>query len=132
MATSRFRTALALSVMLAIFLGVPVDTSARGSGRSGAYTPWPSFAASNHRSAVRSSHTSITCASCLRDSHGKIKRDPNAVSEFTRTHPKPPGCNKCEVDHIVPPSKGRRDDPSNMQWLPKAQHQDKTKRDLRP
>ena len=25
-----------------------------------------------------------------------------------------------------------RDDSSNMQWLPKAQHQDKTKRDLRP
>ncbi len=64
------------------------------------------------------------------DSHGKIKRDPNATSEFKRTHTKPPGCNQCEVDHIVPLSKGSRDDPSNMQWLPKAQHREKTKRDL--
>ena len=25
-----------------------------------------------------------------------------------------------------------RDDPSNIQWLPKGQHEDKTRRDLRP
>jgi hypothetical protein len=67
-----------------------------------------------------------------RDSQGKIRRDPNAVSAFKRANPKPPGCDRYEVDHIVPLSKGRRDEPSNTQWLPMAQHQDKTKRELRP
>ena len=132
MASSRLRTALALSVTLAFFLGVPFDTSARGGGRSSGYTPRSSSSASSHRSTLSSSRSSIKCESCPRDSHGKIKRDPNAKSEFKRTNPKPPGCDRCEVDHIVPLSKGGRDDPSNMQWLPKAQHQDKTKRDLRP
>src|SRR5271157_3235299 len=36
----------------------------------------------------------------------------------------------CEVDHIIPLSKGDGDDPSNMQWLPREQHQAKTRRDL--
>jgi 5-methylcytosine-specific restriction endonuclease McrA len=132
MVSSRLRTALALSVTLAVLLGVPFDTLARGSGRSHAYTPRSSSSASSHRSTLSSSRSSNKCESCSRDSQGKIKRDPNAKSEFKRTNPKPPGCDHCEVDHIVPLSKGGRDDPSNMQWLPKAQHQDKTKRDLRP
>ena len=38
----------------------------------------------------------------------------------------------CEVNQIVPLSKGGRDEPSNMQWLPKAQRQDRTRGDLRP
>ncbi len=32
-------------------------------------------------------------------------------------HPNPPGCKACEIDHITPLSKGRRDDPSNTQGL---------------
>jgi len=131
MTTSRLRTALALAVTLAFFLGVPFDTSA-GGGRSGGDTPRFSSSVSSHRSALSSSRSSIKCESCPRDNRGKIKRDPSAKSEFKRTNPKPPGCDRCEVDHIVPLSKGGRDDPSNMQWLPKAQHQDKTKRELRP
>lgn len=73
-----------------------------------------------------------SCESCPRDSRSKIKRDPNAVSEFKQTHPKPRGCHKCEVDYIVPLSKGGRDDQSNMQWLSREQHKEKTKRDLGP
>jgi hypothetical protein len=42
------------------------------------------------------------CVTCPRNSPGKIKRDRNAVSECKWAHPKPPGCNKCEVDRIVP------------------------------
>jgi hypothetical protein len=38
MASSRLRTALALSVTLAFLLGVPFDTSAGDGGRSSAYS----------------------------------------------------------------------------------------------
>ena len=131
MVSSRISTALALSVFLAFLLGVPLDVPARGSGRTSSHTPRFS-SGSSHRSALSSSRSSTKCESCPRDSQGKIKRDPNAVSEFKRSHPKPPGCHQCEVDHIVPLSKGGRDDPSNMQWLPREQHQDKTRPDLRP
>jgi len=132
MASSRLRTALALFVTLAFLLGVPCDTSARGGGRSSAHSPRSSASGSSDRSTLSSSRSTIKCETCSRDSYGKVKRDPNAVSEFKRTHPKPPGCHQCEVDHIVTLSKGGRDDPNNTQWLPKAQHQDKTRRDLRP
>ena len=132
MASSRLRTALALSVTLAFFLGVPFDTSTGGGGRSSAYSPVSVASGSSHRSILSSHRSSIKCESCPRDNRGKIKRDPKAKSEFKRSNPKPPGCDHCEVDHIVPLSRGGRDDPSNMQWLPRAQHQDKTRRDLRP
>jgi 5-methylcytosine-specific restriction endonuclease McrA len=52
------------------------------------------------------------------------------VDEFNRTHPRPPGGNHCEVDHIVPLSKGGPDTPANMQWLPRNVHREKTKQDL--
>ena len=131
MQSSWIRLALASTLALSVLALSPVDVLARGSGRSSGYTP--SFSSGgSHRSSLSSSRSSIKCESCPRDNHGKIKRDPNAVSDFKRTHPKPPGCYQCEVDHIVPLSKGERDDPSNMQWLPKTQHQEKTKRDLRP
>jgi hypothetical protein len=134
MPSSLFRTALALLLTLAFLLGLPFDSWARSGGHASGYSSRPSSSGSggSHRSALSSSRSSIKCEGCPRDSRGKIKRDPSAKSEFKRTHPKPPGCDRCEVDHIVPLSKGGRDDPSNMQWLPKAQHQDKTKRDLRP
>ena len=35
-----------------------------------------------------------------------------------------------EVDHIVPLSKGGRDDPSSRQWLPRKQRRDTTQQDL--
>jgi hypothetical protein len=39
MASFRLRTALALSVTLACFPGLPFDTLARGGGPAGAYSP---------------------------------------------------------------------------------------------
>jgi 5-methylcytosine-specific restriction endonuclease McrA len=131
MQSSWIRNALASLLSVSFLALSPVDVLARGSGRSSVHTSRSSSASSHHR-ALSSSRSSIKCESCPRDSHGKIERDPNAKSEFKRTNPKPPGCAKCEVDHIVPLSKGGRDEPSNMQWLPKARHQDKTKRDLQP
>ncbi len=107
MTSSIMRTGLALILSLGLLAASPFDTSARGgNGSSGSHPSYPS--GSNHRS-------SIKCESCPRDSHGKIKRDSTAVEEFKGTHPKPPGCTDCQVDHIIPLSKGGRDDPTNMQ-----------------
>lgn len=120
----RHRTALALAIALAFSLSVPFEALARsGSGyRGGHSSTYSSRSSSSHTvsGSLRSTTSrSLKCESCPRDNRGKIKRDPNAVSEFKRTHPKPPGCSQCEVDHIVPLSKRGRDDPSTMQWLPK-------------
>jgi hypothetical protein len=71
------------------------------------------------------------CLSCSRDTSGRIARDGGAVREFKRVNPKPPGCHRCEVDHIVPLHRGGADHPSNMQWLPRDVHQDKTRREAR-
>jgi hypothetical protein len=65
-------------------------------------------------------HSSNYCYSCARDSHGRIKRNERAKREFERTHPKPPGCDPCVVDHIVPLKRGGVDVPSNMQWQTKS------------
>ena len=113
---------LAVSLLL---IAAP-DVLARGGGHS-SYSTGGSL-----RSITPHSRSSIKCESCPRDSHGRIQRNPKAAEDFKRTHPKPPGCARCEVDHIVPLSKGGLDDPNNMQWLPKEQHKDKTRRDLRP
>lgn len=78
------------------------------------------------------SRSLVECEICSRDSRGRLQQDRSAVAEFKRIHPKPHDCKDCEVDHIVPLSKGGRNDQSNMQWLSREQHRDKTRQHLRP
>jgi len=56
----------------------------------------------------------------------KVKRNESAKKQFLRSKGYkrvPPGY---EVDHIMPLSKGGRDEPSNMQLIPKSVHKQKT------
>jgi hypothetical protein len=101
---------LTLLATLAIAL---TPAFARGGGHGG----------HSHSSGRRSTY----CTSCARDSHGRIARSSAAKREFERTHPKPPGCDHCVVDHIVPLKRGGADSPSNMQWQSRAEAKAKDK-----
>lgn len=71
---------------------------------------------------VAYAHNVNYCTTCERDSHGHIKRSPEAKREFKREHPCPSSgstSGRCEgyvIDHIVPLKRGGQDSPANMQW----------------
>src|SRR5258708_6503723 len=73
------------------------------------------------------------CATCARDEHGKIKRDPKARAAFLRQTGCPHGRPGYVVDHIVPLECGGADAPSNMQWqtITEARAKDKTEKNCR-
>ncbi len=103
MASFPLRTGLAITLALALLAVSPLDALARGSGgRSSGFSSRSYSPRQTYRSPAASSRGPAKCRTCERDSHGRIKRDPMAVEQFKRTHPKPPGCSGCEVDHIVP------------------------------
>lgn len=81
---------------------------ARGGGHSG-----------GSASTGASHHSSRYCATCERDSQGRIQRSSSERRKFLEslglTHT-PPGM---QVDHIVPLSKGGADKTWNMQLIPK-------------
>jgi hypothetical protein len=74
------------------------------------------------------------CASCARNSHGRIQRSSAAKHRFERSHPCPStgkssgACPGYVVDHIKPLKRGGADAPSNMEWQTKeaAKAKDKT------
>lgn len=72
-------------------------------------------------------HAPSYCASCSRNSKGKIKRSSSAKHEFERSHPCPStgktsgGCKGYVIDHVTPLKRGGEDAPSNMQWQTKAE-----------
>ena len=71
------------------------------------------------------------CASCPRDSHGRILRSPEARHEFMRRSGYPRGRKGYVIDHIVPLECGGSDAPSNMEWQTVADARAKDKTEAR-
>jgi hypothetical protein len=72
-------------------------------------------------------HRSTWCASCARDSRGRIARDPAQVRAFRSSHPYPAtgsargACPGYIVDHVKALKHGGTDTPENMQWQSRAE-----------
>src|SRR5665647_1163055 len=64
-------------------------------------------------------HNSNYCTTCERDSHGRIKRSPEATDEFKKSNPCPStgkysgACHGYVIDHIDPLKRGGVDAPRN-------------------
>lgn len=56
----------------------------------------------------------------------KVKRNSGAKDKFLKSKGYDKVPSGYEVDHIIPLSKGGKDDPSNMQLIPKEMHKQKT------
>jgi hypothetical protein len=90
---------------------------------------------SSHKSTSKK-HEKSYCTTCSPDSHGKIKRSPEAKHRFQQSHSCPSTgktSGKCPgyvIDHVKPLACGGVDDPSNMQWQTTAgaKAKDKTER----
>ena len=67
-------------------------------------------------------HDSHKVIGVPRNSHGRIKRSPEAKAHFKKSHPCPStgrstgACPGYVIDHINPLKRGGADAPSNMQW----------------
>jgi hypothetical protein len=64
--------------------------------------------------------SSSYCASCARDSHGRIARSPEVREQFMRETGYPHGRPGYVIDHVKPLCHGGPDDVANMQWQTKA------------
>ena len=79
-------------------------------------------------------HRSNYATGAARDSHGRIKRSPEARRDFQKSHPCPStgrtsgACPGYVVDHVKPLKRGGADAPGNMQWqtTQAAKEKDKT------
>jgi hypothetical protein len=66
------------------------------------------------------SYTARYCASCARDSRGRIARSVVEKREFEAETGYPHGRPGYVVDHVVALKRGGADSPANMQWQTKA------------
>ena len=84
---------------------------------------------SSHRthSSYTTKHNSNYSYGVARDKHGRIQRSAKAREQFKKQTGYPHGRKGYVIDHIIPLSKGGRDDPSNMQWQTKEEAKEKDK-----
>ena len=88
----------------------------------------------NAQHASTGQHRSTYATGVARDSHGRIKRSPEARRDFQKSHPCPStgrtsgACPGYVVDHVRPLKRGGPDAPGNMQWqtTQAAKEKDKT------
>ncbi len=122
------RSPFGLMLSLALLLNCGSTLSAMSGHRSYASHGSSAIYTSRYHARGYSTHSprSSRCATCARDSRGRIKRSPEARREFQRGKPCPStgrtsgGCPCYVIDHITPLKRGGADAPSNMQWQTKA------------
>jgi hypothetical protein len=74
-----------------------------------------------------SRNSNARCATCARDSRGRIARSETAKHDFQKPRPCPATgktsgpCPGYVIDHVVPLKRGGPDAPSNMQWQTTAE-----------
>ncbi len=117
---TRFHKTLS-AIALSALLAMPVVAIARGGGGHGGHS------ASHSLSHGGGHHSSSYCATCVRDSHGRIARSSEAKDQFMRETGYPHGRQGYVVDHIVPLKRGGADAPWNLQWQTKADAKSKDK-----
>src|SRR5438045_1786879 len=112
---------LSMLLVYAVLLAIP--SFPRSAGRStGSHSRAATHSTSPSRSVGAHTRSSAKCASCARDSHGKIKRSPTAKRDFRRQNPCPSTgktsgpCPGYVIDHRVALKHHGMDEPSNMQW----------------
>jgi hypothetical protein len=82
----------------------------------------PRSSAGHTRSTSTRRARSTKCASCARNSHGKIQRSAIAKRAFRKSNPCPStgrtsgACSGYVVDHVKALKRGGADEPGNMQW----------------
>jgi len=113
--------------LLAFFcFGDTADAKTSG-GRSGARAnSTRSTRSPSTRHAKATPASKARCASCARNTNGRIQRSSSARSSFHRKNPCPStgktsgGCPGYVVDHRQALKRGGPDSPTNMQWQTKA------------
>lgn len=125
---------IALALLLLLVAAPFADARGRTSSRSRSTYSSRSRAVRTPKSPKASTQRATTrCASCARDSRGRIARSSSAKRDFQKAHPCPStgkttgACKGYVIDHVVPLKRGGADTPSNMQWQTKQQAKAKDK-----
>jgi hypothetical protein len=126
---------IALVILLLVALVPFSDARARSRSSTGSRTRPTRTTASRSTHMTRSHsvktprfapHSSARCASCTRNSRGRISRSSTAKHDFQKSHPCPStgrttgACPGYVIDHVVPLKRVGADALGNMQWQTRA------------